>query len=155
MKREAAWMVEARRRNAQRRENSSKMEDLVPGATKIDMASAAASARGDADADAVQQAAPGGVYTYSQSGEEVTIEVKVPTETKAGHVKCVIKPDSILLTVATLGEGKQEVLQGDLFQKVRPDECSWTLAQTGQERVLQVTLSKVQPLRWLGVLRTG
>jgi hypothetical protein len=155
MNREAAWMVEARRRNAQRRENSSKMEDLVPGATKIDMAAAAAAARGDADADALQQAASGGAYSYSQSGEEVTIEVQVPTETKASHVKCVIKPDSIMLTVATLGEDKAEVVRGDLFQRVRPDECSWTLAQAGQERVLQVNLSKVQPLRWLGVLRTG
>ena len=146
-------MAEARRRNEKRRDNSEKVASLVPGATRIDTSSA--SARDVADADAQQRDAPGGGYTYSQSGEEVTIEVKVPAETKGAHVTCTIKPESIVLRVATLPDGKKDVLQGDLFQRVRPDECSWTLAQAGPDRVLQVTLSKVQPMRWLGVLRSG
>jgi hypothetical protein len=40
-------------------------------------------------------------------------------------------------------------------QRVQPEDCSWTLATVGGARVLQLTLSKQKPLRWLGVLRSG
>jgi hypothetical protein len=40
-------------------------------------------------------------------------------------------------------------------QRVQPEECSWTLASVGGERVLQVTLTKQKTMRWLGVLRSG
>ena len=63
--------------------------------------------------------------------------------------------DTVALSVATLPEGQRDVLQGELFQKVRADECSWSIANVGPDRVLQLTLAKQQPLRWLGVLRSG
>lgn len=80
-------------------------------------------------------------------------QVRVPMETKAKDVKCVIKPNSIDVAVATLPEAEREVLKGTLFQTVTADECSWTVASVDGGRVLQIMLTKQQDMRWLGVLR--
>ena len=146
----------AQARNARRRDNAAKLPDFMPEATRVDTgAAAAAASAADAAVDVTQRAVAGKLYTYSQDNEEVVIEVAVPAATKAKDVTCSIKLDSIALRVATLPEGQAEVLSGELFQRVRPEECSWTIATVGGQRVLQVTLTKQQNLRWLGVLRSG
>jgi len=153
---DAAWIPAAQARNARRRANAGKMADLVPGAVTIEPGKAAAEAEAaHARADATQQAVAGALYTYSQDTEEVVVEVAVPPETRAGDVALALKAETIALTVATLPEGARVVLQGALFQKVRPDESSWSLATHGGQRVLQLTLTKALNLRWLGVLRSG
>ena len=152
----AAWIAEAQARNAQRRENAAKLPDMMPNATRVDAGAMAFEAeQADKAVDCTQRAVAGKLYTYAQDNEEVVIEVKVPAETKAKDVRCAFKPDSVALSVATLPEAQRDVLSGELFQRVKADECSWSLANAGAERVLQVTLAKQQPLRWLGVLRSG
>ena len=152
----AAWIPLAQARNAQRRENAAKLPDMMPNATRVDAGAMAFEAeQADKAVDCTQRAVAGKLYTYAQDNEEVVIEVKVPAETKAKDVRCAFKPDSVALSVATLPEAQRDVLSGELFQRVKADECSWSLANAGAERVLQVTLAKQQPLRWLGVLRSG
>jgi hypothetical protein len=152
----AAWIAEAQARNAQRRENAAKLPDMVPNATRVDTGAAAFKAeQADKAVDCTQRPVAGKLYTYAQDSDEVVLEVKVPAETKSKDVRCVFKPDAIALSVATLPEAQREVLQGELFQRVRADECSWSISTVAGERVLQVTLAKQKPLRWLGMLRSG
>ena len=153
----AAWIADAQARNARRRDNASRLSELAPGATRIDTAAASAFAADAEDAakDASQQPVAGKLYTYSQDSDEVVVEVKVPAATKSKDVACTVKPDTVSLTVATLPEGQRDVLCGELFQRVKADESSWTIASMGGERVLQLTLAKQKSMRWLGVLRSG
>lgn len=153
---DAAWIPAAQARNARRRANAGKMADLVPGGVAIEPGKAAAEAEAaHAQVDATQQSVAGALYTYSQDTEEVVVEVAVPPETKARDVALTVKAETISLVVATLPEAQRAVLQGALFQKVLPAECSWSLATHGGGRVLQLTLTKALKLRWLGVLRSG
>lgn len=51
-----------------------------------------------------------------------------------------------------------QVANGELFQEVEPEECTWSLANEDGKRKLNVTLSKRQAVtgklpRWLGLLR--
>jgi len=149
----APWIAEAQAANARRRENSGRMADLLPpGSAVID----ASAARGEEAAeDVAQKAVAGKRYTYSQDGDEVVLEVRVPLETKARDVAAKITPDAVSLSVATLPEGERCVIDGLLFQRVKADESCWNLSTVGGERVVQLTLSKQQPTRWLGVLRSG
>ena len=146
----AAWLEEARESNRRRQASAGKMQELTRGMANV---GAGAEAMDEAAEDAQQKAVAGALYTWSQEGEDVTVEVRVPAETKGAHVKFAVKPQSIELAVATLPEGQRTVLAGTLFQQVVPDECNWTIANVDGGRVLQVTLTKKQPMRWLGVLR--
>lgn len=156
----AAWIKAANARNASRREAAARLPSMLPpGAAHIDIggssSTAIAAAAAREAADATQSVAPDRPYTYSQDNTEVVLELPVPASTKAKDVSCAIKVGSIELSVASLDP--RTILSGPLFQSVRPDECAWTLANTGPAggRVLQLTLSKKEPLRWLGVLRSG
>jgi hypothetical protein len=152
----AAWIPAAQARNARRRENAAKLPDMMPNATRVDAGAMAFEAdQADKAVDCTQRSVDGKLYTYAQDNEEVVLEVKVPAETKSKDVRCAFKPDSVALSVATLPEAQREVLQGELFQRVKTDDCSWSIATVAGERVLQVTLAKQQPLRWLGMLRSG
>jgi hypothetical protein len=152
----APWIAHAQARNARRRDNAARLPEMLPGAARVDMGASAQEAEAsNAAVDASQREVEGKLYTYSQDSDEVVVEVKVPPETKSKDVKCAIKTDSVALSVATLPEAQRDVLTGELFQRVRADECSWTLASVGGARVLQLTLTKQQNLRWLGVLRSG
>jgi hypothetical protein len=113
----ADWISLAQARNAARRDNAKRLPELAPGATRIDAGAAAFEAdAADAAVDVTQRAVPGKLYTYSQDGDEVVVEVKVPAATKSKDVSCAIKLDSIALSVATLPEGQREVMSGELFQ---------------------------------------
>jgi len=152
----AAWIAVAQSRNARRRENAARLPDMMPSATRVDSGALAFEAeQANKAVDATQRTVEGKLYTYAQDNEEVVLEVKVPAETKSKDVRCAFKPDRVSLVVATLPEAQREVLSGELFQRVKADECSWSLATQGGERVLQLTLTKQQPLRWLGILRSG
>ena len=142
-------------RNARRRENSAKLPGLMPSGTQVmtGMDGGAAAARAQAALDATQGAVEGKAYTFSQDDEEVVVELKVPAATKASDVACTVKPGSVKLSVRTLGEGEQEVLDGELFGRVRADESSWNLCTVGGERVVQLTLNKSAPGRWASVLK--
>ena len=148
-----------RPRNAARRaDGGARVASLLPdggGASALRPMNPAAEAAAQAAADAVQRPVDGARYTYSQDEDELVLELRVPAATRAADVACTVRPASLRLAVATLPEAEREVLSGQPFGRVRPDESSWTLAGAGEERVLQLTLGKVDKTRWLGVLRSG
>ena len=128
---------------------------MMPSGTQVitGMDGGAGAARAQAAADATQRTVEGKAYSFSQDDEEVVVELRVPGATKAADVACTGKPGSLRLVVRTLGEGQQEVLDGELFGRVKAEESSWNLCSVGGERVVQLTLSKVAPTRWASVLK--
>jgi len=56
---------------------------------------------------------------------------------------------------ATLPAGATCVIDGDLFQKVRPDGCNFTLEDTKKGRILTLTLEKATKMTWLMLIRSG
>ena len=101
----------------------------------------------------------GSLYTWTQTEDEVVVEVRCPMHTTAKDIKCTFGPQSIKLAVLSI-QGAEDgnadstkVLEGKLFQRIDIDGSTWTIEKTGNERVLQVTLSKEQPMRWLVLTR--
>ena len=80
-----------------------------------------------------------GRYRWGQSEQEVTVKVHVPAGTKSKAVKLDVA--TAKLKLAVLGE---TILDGALHEKVVPDECTFTLEDEGDGRVVVVTLQKAQ-----------
>uniref|UniRef100_A0A7S0VYS5 CS domain-containing protein n=1 Tax=Hemiselmis tepida TaxID=464990 RepID=A0A7S0VYS5_9CRYP len=78
-------------------------------------------------------------FTWSQSEEDVEICLEVGEGVKAGAVKAQFKPQSLAVTVG--GEKRIDV---ELYDKVRPDDCNWTMSK-GK---VTITLEKVREGRW-------
>ena len=51
--------------------------------------------------------------------------------------------------MSTLPAGATKVADGPLFQKVRPDDCNWTLQDSKEGRIISLTLEK--QVKMLGV----
>ena len=98
----------------------------------------------------------GSLYSWTQTEDEVVVEVKCPVHTTTKDVKCTFGPQAIKLRVLSIEDNANEdktVLEGTLFQRIDVDGSTWTIEKTGAERVLQVTLSKDKPMRWLVLTR--
>ena len=80
-----------------------------------------------------------GKYAWGQSETEVSVRVKVPAGTKAKAVKFDV--GTAKLKLAVLGE---TVLDGALFKPVVPDDCTFTMEDEGEGRVVLVTLVKAE-----------
>lgn len=96
-----------------------------------------------------------GELKFSDAGDDATATVRVPDGTKARDVKCIFKDERLKLEVATLPAGATCVIDGDLFQKVRPDGCNFTLEDTKKGRILTLTLEKATKMTWLMLIRSG
>jgi hypothetical protein len=102
--------------------------------------------------------AANGLYSWSDRGEHVYMEIpcynSADEDERKKNVSCKIEATSIWVgrTTATSTADddddtpKQTILQGTLFQTVIPTESKWELRNDG---VLQVTMKKVSPMRWL------
>lgn len=100
-------------------------------------------------------APPLGELKFADAGDDATAMVRVPDGTKARDVKCVFKDEHLKLEVTTLPVGATCVADGELFQKVRPDGCNFTLEDTKKGRILTVTLEKAVKMTWLMLIRSG
>ena len=146
---DAAWVGEARARNARRREAGARAASLAPQAQVIHPGAEAAA---EAAEDALLRPVADGRYSLSQDDSEVVVEVRVPPATKPADVDCLIAPSRLRLRVRTLAEAEACVLDGPLCGRVRAEESSWSLSSAGGERLLTLTLSKAAPGRWASVL---
>jgi hypothetical protein len=89
-----------------------------------------------------------GAFTWAQSTDELVISVSCPKGTTTKQVKCVIKRNSLSLSVAALPE--PAVFDGlQLFGFVAVDECNWSIEDAGDKRLLTITLTKEKGMRWL------
>ncbi|KAJ1488670.1 hypothetical protein T484DRAFT_1938693 [Baffinella frigidus] len=78
-------------------------------------------------------------YTWSQSEADVDITVKVDETARAKDASVTFSTSGVKAKIK--GE---EVLNISLFDKVRPDECAWTLSKGA----LSLTLEKVEEGNW-------
>eukprot|EP00118_Oscarella_pearsei_P010852 m.68857 g.68857 ORF g.68857 m.68857 type:complete len:153 (+) comp35562_c0_seq1:403-861(+) len=85
----------------------------------------------DEKAGLVKSATPWGLW--SQTMDEVIIEVQVEEGTRGRDVACDIKPNQIALNV----KGKN-IIKGELFRTVIADDCVWTV----DRRLIRLSLVK-------------
>jgi len=100
----------------------------------------------------VQRAAGGGSaeYSWSQTNDEVTIEVIVRGLHAREQVSCDINADTMSLALA----GAEPLLEGRFPHSVKPTECCWWLSRArGDSTSLHVQLAKFRAGRaWAHVL---
>jgi len=100
-----------------------------------------------------------GKYTWEQTINDVTINVKVPKGTKARDVVCVISKGHVSLK---LKGAKEALLDGDfpldarngqeVWEKVRADECYWNLSEAEENAVVSIYLEKERETWWKAAL---
>ncbi|KAK3737965.1 hypothetical protein QZH41_009199, partial [Actinostola sp. cb2023] len=74
--------------------------------------------------------------SWAQTIEEIFIEVDVPAGTRGKHVKCDIKTKNMTCIVRD-----NEVIKGELFGRVLPDESVWTVED---QKLIRIVLVKSQ-----------
>ena len=94
-----------------------------------------------------------GRYTWSQTQEDVEVRVLVGIPLgPASHLKKRLKVSygrGESLKVAVDGAAVLEIEK--LFDRVAPDQCSWSLDEGKRSTALVVTLEKVDPRPWVGL----
>lgn len=86
---------------------------------------------------------------YSQNMDEMEIDMPLPPGKGARDVHCRFMPTSI-----TFGfKGEEPLLQGELFRKVRSDECNWQLWPVGGTPTsVKISLAKAKSGNWKSLL---
>ena len=141
----------------QQKTEESRVEDITDQVANQGSSSAAASgeekkAEGEDDSGEGTGIAPvenGAVhdhYRWTQSLQDLNVYIPVPAGTKAKHLVIDIKKKSLLTKV----QGKDAVLDGELFAAVKLEDCFWSIeddATTGG-RLVSITLTKVNQMEW-------
>lgn len=83
-------------------------------------------------------------YTWTQSLEDVTIQLNVPEGTKSKDLDCRITTAHIRVGWKN-DRSAVPLLDGDLPEKIRVDESVWSLEGN---RTLQLSLEKIKPTWW-------
>lgn len=86
-------------------------------------------------------------YTWTQSLEDVTIQLNVPEGTKPKDLDCHITATHVRLGWKN-DHSASPLLDGDLPEKIRVDESIWSLEGN---RTLQLSLEKIKPTWWASV----
>eukprot|EP00268_Persea_americana_P017101 TRINITY_DN18193_c0_g1_i1.p1 TRINITY_DN18193_c0_g1~~TRINITY_DN18193_c0_g1_i1.p1 ORF type:complete len:320 (-),score=88.96 TRINITY_DN18193_c0_g1_i1:178-1137(-) len=87
-------------------------------------------------------------YSWTQTLQEVTVNVPVPQGTKSRFVKCETKKNH--LTVGL--KGQPPVIDGELFQSVKVDDCFWSIEDG---KFISVLLTKQNQMEWWKCLVKG
>jgi hypothetical protein len=88
-------------------------------------------------------------YYWTQTLKDVTIYIDTAAGCRGKDVKCVIKPQSLLVEIKGL-----KILEGALDDVVKVDESMWTLSSTTDSALQQVvvTLDKTRQTWWKHVI---
>ena len=90
-------------------------------------------------------------YKWTQTIDETSVLVAVPKGTKGKDLLVSLKPSSITVRMKKAVEGEDKprtLLEGDLVEKIRIDESTWSL----EGGVLLLTLDKLKKTWWDTVL---
>ncbi|KAK2973588.1 hypothetical protein RJ640_023238 [Escallonia rubra] len=87
-------------------------------------------------------------YSWGQSLQEVTINVPVPAGTKSRFIVCDIKKNHLKVGL----KGQPPIIDGELFQPVKVDDCFWSLED---QRSVSVLLTKQNQMEWWKFLVKG
>lgn len=81
-------------------------------------------------------------YSWTQTLQEAQVTIPLPEGTKAKQVHCVIKPGHLS---AGIKQEKPYLLDGDLFAKIKVDDCFWTVEDNNR---LCIYLQKENQMEW-------
>ncbi|TYH55063.1 hypothetical protein ES332_D09G213600v1 [Gossypium tomentosum] len=87
-------------------------------------------------------------YSWTQSLQEVTVNVPVPNGTKSRFVVCEIKKNHLKVGL----KGQPPIIDGELFQTVKPDDCYWSIEDSC---ALSILLTKHNQMEWWKSLVKG
>ncbi|XP_073131528.1 protein BOBBER 1-like [Henckelia pumila] len=87
-------------------------------------------------------------YTWGQSLQEVNISVPVPPGTKSRFITCEIKKKYLKVGL----KGQPPVVEGELFQSVKVDDCFWSLED---QKSISILLTKQNQMEWWKYLVKG
>ncbi|KAG6605783.1 Protein BOBBER 1, partial [Cucurbita argyrosperma subsp. sororia] len=87
-------------------------------------------------------------YCWTQTLQEVNINVPVPKGTKSRFVVCEIKKNHLKVGL----KGQPPVIDGELYQIVKPDDCYWSIED---QSVISILLTKHNQMEWWKYLVKG
>ncbi|KAL0452416.1 UNVERIFIED_CONTAM: protein BOBBER 1 [Sesamum latifolium] len=87
-------------------------------------------------------------YSWGQSLQEVNITIPVPPGTKSRFIACEIKKNHLKVGL----KGQQPVIDGELFQPVKVDDCFWSLED---QKSVSILLTKHNQMEWWKYLVKG
>ncbi|GFY81840.1 HSP20-like chaperones superfamily protein [Actinidia rufa] len=87
-------------------------------------------------------------YSWGQSLQEVTINIPVPPGTKSRFITCEIKKNHLNVGL----KGQPPIIDGELFQSVKVEDCFWSLED---QKSISVLLTKQNQMDWWKSLVKG
>ncbi|DBA04562.1 TPA: hypothetical protein N0F65_011110 [Lagenidium giganteum] len=96
-------------------------------------------------------------YTWTQSLQDVTMQVEVPAGTRARDVTCKFTATSLRVALRNAGcgdngsEQDNVLVEGEFYERIRVDESLWSL--DSGNHVLQVSLDKTRKTWWASALK--
>ncbi|XP_057951613.1 protein BOBBER 1 [Malania oleifera] len=87
-------------------------------------------------------------YSWTQSLQEVTVNVPVPPGTKSRFITCDIKKKYLKVGL----KGQPLIIEGELFQSVKVDDCFWSLED---QKAISILLTKHDQMEWWKCLVKG
>jgi len=83
-------------------------------------------------------------YSWTQIEDEIEVKLCVDSNTKAKDVKVTFHTKSLLVSV----HGQDVGINIKLFSKIDADESTWTLDTVKSEKLLVITLIKIDAISW-------
>jgi len=80
-------------------------------------------------------------YTWTQTLSTLEVHVPVKPGVKAKQIVCDIGVGTLKVGI----RGEPLILQGEMYGKVKPDDCMWTLLDN---KILQISLEKLDSRKW-------
>jgi len=90
-------------------------------------------------------------YSWTQTLEELTVVVPVPSNLKGSHINCDIQKNKIVVGV----KGKEPILTGALQKPVNAEDAIWTLEPIPGGKNVVITLEKVNQMEWWSAVVEG
>jgi len=89
-----------------------------------------------------------GVYSFTQTLQDVTVSVPVPSGTRGRDLDIEVTAKALRVGV----KGTATVLEGPTFAALLADDCTWTIedadSRSGGGRLVTLTLAKAQGMSW-------
>ncbi|CAL5206471.1 unnamed protein product [Lathyrus oleraceus] len=88
------------------------------------------------------------LYSWTQSLQELNVNVPVPNGTKSKLVICEIKKNHLKVGL----KGQPPIIDGDLYKSIKPDECYWSIED---QNTISILLTKHDQMDWWKCLVKG
>ncbi|KAK7410712.1 hypothetical protein VNO78_01719 [Psophocarpus tetragonolobus] len=87
-------------------------------------------------------------YFWTQTLQEVSVNVPVPNGTKSRFVICEIKKNHLKVGL----KGQPPIIEGELYKPVKPDDCYWSIED---QNTISILLTKHDQMEWWKCLVKG